>query len=684
MRTLILQKNSRAFKSTLLGIIFIVSLCSKLYAGVALVSNEIHISGVATTDEFQASGGITWNNSSRVYEINYNIRLLSGADVRGINDLIIDIKAHRVYVDTGVVSAEFTDLTFMNSVGRIVTEREWVFDNGGGYISFKNCSYIHNVEGNPGGADPRYADVVTIEDLSNSTIKSSEFTEQEVDVFFSKPRRIKNGVFKNVGRLIVGIAGSNVFFINPTLSSNIINGGFIGVYSGASTMLLNFFPDKLPAAVNIDNYNGQLNDHWIYWLGSSVDNFNRDSNSNSLNIRNRKDELRNIGGGIRYYKFIGAQGATVNVFDSFAGGKAPFLVDLTRADMLNTTLDYTLPVSENVEIVTRAFRYGGDTNWVYTPITGQKIAITKYEKELTVIDVSNDPTNVVGNDEGYVPVLVDDDTNLTELNKSTVDAYTTIDNLDQLYDRAKSYLLDNYAGETTLLATANGSTLDLGNYNLVVDATASSAFAVNTGTITIKSSTFVSGNKFVSVITTGTISTTNGEIIEMGYKDSSGTYVYVKLSNLDQQDVLVTDQQNPASPVTILSQSNLSGDYKTHFQLPTNGVINVLVERDGYAPWTETVPDGDLTFVREVNTSLTTITAENQIKTIDLLTKLLQKSEAILNATNNQSLPIPSVSVSISTTAISSGPSVDNQNTELAILRRILAKMTAARETIQN
>ena len=155
MRTLILQKNSRAFKSTLLGIIFIVSLCSKLYAGVALVSNEIHISGVATTDEFQASGGITWNNSSRVYEINYNIRLLSGADVRGINDLIIDIKAHRVYVDTGVVSAEFTDLTFMNSVGRIVTERGWVFDNGGGYISFKNCSYIHNVEGNPGGAGPK-------------------------------------------------------------------------------------------------------------------------------------------------------------------------------------------------------------------------------------------------------------------------------------------------------------------------------------------------------------------------------------------------------------------------------------------------------------------------------------------------------------------------------------------------
>lgn len=67
------------------------------------------------------------------------------------------------------------------------------------------------------------------------------------------------------------------------------------------------------------------------------------------------------------------------------------------------------------------------------------------------------------------------------------------------------------------------------------------------------------------------------------------------------------------------------------------------------------------------------------IKTIDLLIKLLQKSEAILNITNNQSLPVPSVSVSITTTSDSEGPTVNNQEAELAILRRILNKMTAVR-----
>jgi hypothetical protein len=79
---------------------------------------------------------------------------------------------------------------------------------------------------------------------------------------------------------------------------------------------------------------------------------------------------------------------------------------------------------------------------------------------------------------------------------------------------------------------------------------------------------------------------------------------------------------------------------------------------------------------------LSAITAENQIKTIDLLIKLLQKTEAVLNATNNQSLPVPSVTVSISTTTSTGGASVDNQEAELSILRRILAKMTALRESV--
>jgi len=234
------------------------------------------------------------------------------------------------------------------------------------------------------------------------------------------------------------------------------------------------------------------------------------------------------------------------------------------------------------------------------------------------------------------------------------------------------------------LIHGNGIELDFGNSHLVIDATAGSAFAVNesTNTITIKATSLVLGDRFESIKTTGMVTINNGALLKTGYTDSTGTFIYMELTNLDQQTILVTDQQNPGSPVTLLNVPNTTRTYAPHFQLPAGGVINVLVERDGYAPWTETIPDGDINFVREVNTTLSTITAQNQLKTIDLLIKLLQKTEAVLHTTNVQSLPVPSVSVSTTTTASSGEPTINNQDAELALLRRILAKMTAVREAV--
>jgi len=275
------------------------------------------------------------------------------------------------------------------------------------------------------------------------------------------------------------------------------------------------------------------------------------------------------------------------------------------------------------------------------------------------------------------------DANIIEPTKTTVDTYTTIDNLDQLYDRAKSWKVDSaanlqYPSLSELLIDGNGTELDLGNRNLVIDATAASAFSVNQGanTITIKAGTFTTGNKFSSIRTTGAISLQNGATLETGYTDSTGSYIYMELTNLDQQDILVTDEQNPSSPVTILNLTNQSYTYKTHFQLPAGGEINVLVTRDSYSPWTETI--------REVNATLSSITGANQILTIDLLVKLLQKTEAIQNSVNVQALPVPTINVTSAITSPTGSPSIDNQNEQLGLLTRILAKITALRAAIQN
>jgi len=129
------------------------------------------------------------------------------------------------------------------------------------------------------------------------------------------------------------------------------------------------------------------------------------------------------------------------------------------------------------------------------------------------------------------------DSYVTQTNKATVDAYATIDNLDQLYDRCKSWTVDNLAAANpsfgTQVATGNGTEINLGAFNLTIDATAASAFAVVGSTVTIKAASLANGTKFSSISTTGTITLANGAAIAVSkYTDSTGVNVGVAVSGL--------------------------------------------------------------------------------------------------------------------------------------------------------
>ena len=121
-------------------------------------------------------------------------------------------------------------------------------------------------------------------------------------------------------------------------------------------------------------------------------------------------------------------------------------------------------------------------------------------------------------------VLFDDFT-ITESDKSIVDAYTEIENSAKFYDRAKSYLTDNYAGEGATIVARSGNEIDLGSYDLVIDATASSAFAISGTTITIKATTFTG-----DLTTTGTITLSNGASVLGQYTDANGTNIILPWS----------------------------------------------------------------------------------------------------------------------------------------------------------
>lgn len=107
------------------------------------------------------------------------------------------------------------------------------------------------------------------------------------------------------------------------------------------------------------------------------------------------------------------------------------------------------------------------------------------------------------------------DSNLTELNKTTVLAYASLDTPETLYDRAKAEWRDN---DDFPLISRNGSLIDLGAYDIDIDATATSAYAFSGNKITIKSSNFVG-----DMTTTGFITLLNGAIFTGTRTDANGT-----------------------------------------------------------------------------------------------------------------------------------------------------------------
>ena len=112
-------------------------------------------------------------------------------------------------------------------------------------------------------------------------------------------------------------------------------------------------------------------------------------------------------------------------------------------------------------------------------------------------------------------VLVEDAC-ITEADQAVVNAYTSIDTTERFYDRAKSWLVDNYNGEAGVLVHCAEDTITT-THNVIIDPNAPSPFAFDGTTLTIKASTFT-GN----ITTTGTVTLENGASVDGVRTDSTG------------------------------------------------------------------------------------------------------------------------------------------------------------------
>ena len=282
-----------------------------------------------------------------------------------------------------------------------------------------------------------------------------------------------------------------------------------------------------------------------------------------------------------------------------------------------------------------------------------------------------------------------EDTYLTESSSSNVSAYTTIDNLDELYDYAKYWKTlnaDNIQVPSVgdLLISISGKKLDLGAFDLVVDSGAGSVFAVDTGnnTITIKSTTLLSSSKFDYIETSGTITTANGATLEHGYIDSTGTnkFVHLDWNTPTSHNVIIENLQNNSNIVgPILATESYKGHFLMPNPVPTNGVrLTIETTNIGFSLFEELIPEADISFIR-TNINLNA-NEERQVQMLYLMRKIFQKAEAINGALSGTT---PNTNVSINFTSSSAEATNENQAAILELLRLVLVKISANRAAFE-
>ena len=116
-----------------------------------------------------------------------------------------------------------------------------------------------------------------------------------------------------------------------------------------------------------------------------------------------------------------------------------------------------------------------------------------------------------------------DDSLVTELNRSTVDAYTDLGTSQKIYDAFKSELVGNYTGQTSTILGRVGDQIDLDQTatSLIIDATAVNVRDLTGSTATVKASTYTGG---AATTASGTVTTRNGALLSGGTFDCDVNY----------------------------------------------------------------------------------------------------------------------------------------------------------------
>mgnify|MGYP003664898782 FL=1 len=267
--------------------------------------------------------------------------------------------------------------------------------------------------------------------------------------------------------------------------------------------------------------------------------------------------------------FVGLTDVAYHAVDTDNGGRINFNLFDSTADLVYTDSDVGPLVS--VSPVVEYMAGQGTTRHIDDRLDNDTITF-RFISYLT--NVSTSSPNLIGIGDIDLDIVNPSDSLITETNNITVDAYTELETSAKFYDRAKSYLYDNFNGEDSTIIARSGNTIDAGSYNVDIDAIATSAFAFDGSKITIKASEFT-GN----ITTSGTITLLNGAKIIGNATDSSGTvttlpYLITGLiagSNVRVYNVTADSEFF----VRIVSGTSTSGTYTEGVEISAGDTIDI-------------------------------------------------------------------------------------------------------------
>ena len=123
----------------------------------------------------------------------------------------------------------------------------------------------------------------------------------------------------------------------------------------------------------------------------------------------------------------------------------------------------------------------------------------------------------------YAPIYVED-VGVSVTNQATVAAYTAIDTLDRFYDYTAYRRLSEDFIKIGQIATRSGTAVEIGNFNLTVNAAASVMESISGLTITIKSGSLAPGSKYTTIIATPPrlVTAATTEVITANVEDGAG------------------------------------------------------------------------------------------------------------------------------------------------------------------